>query len=436
MGVFSPGENDPAIALESQIGRGMMNMKEWKKRKWMLGTAAAVALVLGSPQVQAIGELPDKVSLTAGSNTILSFALPVSARLESGDTQATLTKMEDGVEICAGGETGTAKLFLRLLGLVPVKQVDVEVSDELRLIPGGKSVGIAIETEGLMVVGASDLGNSASPARRAGLKPGDIITQVNGQDVRTAEEFAAQLHPGETEVLTVRRGDETIELQLVPGRDPRDGSTRIGAWVRSSTAGVGTLTFVNPETGEFAALGHAISDIDTGVTLPVAEGGIYESRIVQINRGEKGLPGEIVGDFIGEAQEIGEITDNNDFGIYGASYAGNVEELPYAEGLPIGTRSQMHTGPAQVLTTLDEEVQAFDCEIEHIEKSGSDGMRSIVVHITDDALIGRTGGIVQGMSGSPIIQDGKLIGAVTHVFVNDPTRGYGVGIETMLDAAA
>ncbi|MBP3411119.1 MAG: PDZ domain-containing protein, partial [Clostridia bacterium] len=201
-------------------------MKEWKKRTWMLGTAAALALTLGSPQVQAIGELPDKVSLTAGSNTILSFALPVSARLESGDTQATLTKMEDGVEISAGGETGTAKLFLRLLGLVPVKQVDVEVSDELRLIPGGKSVGIAIETEGLVVVGASDLGNSASPARRAGLKPGDIITQVNGQDVRTAEEFAAQLHPGETEVLTVRRGEETIELQLVPGRDPRDGSTR------------------------------------------------------------------------------------------------------------------------------------------------------------------------------------------------------------------
>lgn len=407
-------------------------MKELKKRTLMLGLSTALALGLASPQVQAIGELPDRLSLTAGSNTVLNFALPVSARLESGDTQATLTRMEDGVEISAGGETGTAKLFLRLLGLVPVKQVDVEVNDEMRLIPGGKSVGIAIETEGLVVVGASDLGNSVSPARQAGLKPGDIITQVNGQDVRTAEELAEKVKLGEAASLTVRRGDETLDLQLTPARDPRDGSTRIGAWVRSSTAGVGTLTFVNPQTGEFAALGHAISDIDTGVTLPVAEGGIYESRIVQINRGEKGLPGEIVGDFIGEAQEIGEITDNNDFGIYGAAYAGDVKELPYAEGLPIGARSQMHTGDAQILTTLDDGVEAFDCEIEHIEHGEDAQLRSIVVHITDEELIERTGGIVQGMSGSPIIQDGRLIGAVTHVFVNDPTMGYGLYIEWML----
>ena len=412
-----------------------MNMKAWKKRTWALGATAALALALGSPQVQAIGELPDSLSLTAGSNTVLNFALPVSARLESGSTRATLTKMEDGMELSAGEQSGKAKLFLKLLGLVPVKQVDVEVSDEVRLIPGGKSVGIAIETEGLVVVGASDLGNSASPARQAGLKPGDIITHVNNLPVRTPQELADMMQAEEAAKLTVQRDGETVELSLTPARDPRDGSARIGAWVRSSTAGVGTLTFVNPQTGEFAALGHAISDIDTGVTLPIAEGGIYESRIVQINRGEKGLPGEIVGDFIGEAQEIGEITDNNDFGIYGASYSGDVNELPYAQGLPIGTRSQIRTGDAQILTTLDDEVQAFDCEIEHIENADRDGLRSIVVHITDEELIERTGGIVQGMSGSPIIQDGKLVGAVTHVLVNDPTRGYGIFIENMLDAA-
>jgi len=411
-------------------------MKELKKRVWMLSLSAVMMLGLGSPQVQALGALPDQLSLSAGSNTVLNFALPVSARLESGNTRATLIRREDGVEIAAGEEAGSAKLILRLLGLIPVKKVDVEVNDEIRLIPGGKSVGIAIETQGLVVVGTSDLGNSASPARQAGLKPGDIITQVNGQSVLTAEELEDLLQPGEAAVLTVCREDETMQLQLVPERDPRDGSTRIGAWVRSSTAGVGTLTFVNPQTGKFAALGHAISDIDTGVTLPVADGGIYESRIVQINRGEKGLPGEIVGDFIGAAQEIGEITDNNDFGIYGVSYAGDVDELPYAQGLPIAARSQIHAGDAQILTTLDDEIQTFDCEIEHIEHSKGDGMRSIVVHITDEELIDRTGGIVQGMSGSPIIQDGKLVGAVTHVFVNDPTRGYGIFIENMLEAAS
>lgn len=410
-------------------------MRGLKRRIRVLGVALALALPLAAPQVQAIGELPDRLSLTAGSNAVLNFALPVSARLESGDTQATLQEKENGVEISAGEASGTARLFLRLLGLVPVKQVDVEVSDEVRLIPGGKSVGIAIETEGLVVVGASDLGNSASPARQAGLKPGDVITQVNGQDVRTAEELAALLHPGESMDLTVWREDETIHTQLTPALDSRDGSARIGAWVRSSTAGVGTLTFVNPETGEFAALGHAISDVDTGVTLPVAEGGIYESRIARINRGEKGVPGEIVGDFIGEAQEIGEITSNNNFGVYGVSYAGDLEELPYSQGIPAAKRSEVHTGKAQILTTLDDVVQAFDCEVERIENRDAAQTRSLVLHVTDEALIERTGGIVQGMSGSPILQDGKLIGAVTHVLVNDPTRGYGIFIENMLDAA-
>ena len=303
------------------------------------------------------------------------------------------------------------------------------------LVPGGKSLGIAIETEGLVVVGTSDLGINASPARLAGLNSGDIITEIDGVQVRSAQDLSAVLQAGKTANLQVVRDEEARSVQLTPATDPRDGSARIGAWVRSSTAGVGTLTYVDPASGEFAALGHAIADADTGVTLPVEDGGIYNNRIVQINRSEKGLPGEIVGDFLGEAHAIGRVDFNSEKGVYGSGYSAPLNELPYSGGLPAADRSQVHTGSAQILTTLQDEIRAYDCEIEHIDPDSRHDTRTLMIRVTDAALLSATGGIVQGMSGSPIIQDGKLVGAVTHVLVNDPTRGYGIFIENMLDAA-
>jgi len=318
----------------------------------------------------------------------------------------------------------------------PAAAVNAEISAEKYLIPGGKSLGIAIETEGLVVVGTSDLGVNASPARLAGLTSGDIITEINHARVREPQELAGLLKAGETADVQVVRGTETKVMQLTPATDPRDGSARIGAWVRSSTAGVGTLTYVDPETGSFAALGHPIADVDTGVTLPVAEGGIYDSRIVQINRSERGMPGEIVGDFLNETQAIGEIKHNNEYGIFGDAYSADMSELPCPSGLPVADRSEVRPGSAQLYTTLDTEICAYECEIERIESDSRKDTRSMVIRITDPELLQRTGGIVQGMSGSPIIQDGKLVGAVTHVLVNDPTRGYGIFIENMLDAAS
>lgn len=400
-----------------------------------LAVAVAACMGLASPGVQAMSRLPDRLSLTAGSQAVLDIALPGSARMDSGNTQASVHQSGSAISIEAGTESGTANLIFRLLGIVPVKEVEVEVSPERRLIPGGKSVGIAVETEGLVVVGTSDLGQSASPARLAGLNSGDVITQVDGQQVRTAQDLAECLRAGEAAAVTVVRDNEEQMLTLTPVTDPRDGSPRIGAWVRSSTAGVGTLTFIDPQTNRFGALGHAIADVDTGITLPVADGGLYESDVVQIKRGTKGSPGEIMGDFLTQKAQIGEVDMNCDYGIYGQCYASGAEGLLYPEGLPVGTRSQMHTGSAQILSGIDGEVKAYDCEIEHLEPEGGAKMRSIVIHVTDSELIERTGGIVQGMSGSPILQDGRIVGAVTHVFVNDPTRGYGIGIEQMLDAA-
>lgn len=318
--------------------------------------------------------------------------------------------------------------------LPEAQPVSAALDEGRLLIPGGKSVGIAIETEGIVLVGTSDLGAEASPARLAGLKGGDIITRVNGEPVGNAQELAALLKAGEAASVTVLRNDREKTVSLTPIADPRDGAARIGAWVRSSTAGVGTLSFIDPETGLFGALGHAISDVDTGVLLPVEDGGLYESRIVRVHRGERGVPGELVGDFLTDERQIGEIRQNGLTGIYGLYTAADTGDLLYPDGLPVAVSDEVHVGAAQILTTVDEAIRAYDIQIEQVDGGGSD-LRAIVLHVTDPALIEKTGGIVQGMSGSPIIQDGKIVGAVTHVLVNDPTRGYGIFIENMLDAA-
>lgn len=355
-------------------------MREWKGawqngRYWALAIALAAVLGLSAPEVQARGN--DEIALHTNAGTV----------------------------------------------------------QQRYLVPGGKSLGIAIETDGLVVVGTSDLGVDASPARLAGLESGDIITEANGVALRSADDLAQVLRAGEQASLQVVNDHKMRTVQLTPASDPRDGSPRIGAWVRSSTAGVGTLTYVDPLTGEFAALGHPIADIDTGILLPVAEGEIYNSRIAQINPSKRGQPGEIVGDFLGEESAIGSVHLNSDYGVFGDSYTGSLNELPYSKGLPVAERSQVRTGEAQLLTTLDDEIRAYDCEIEHIDSDDRHDTRSMVVRITDKELLSRTGGIVQGMSGSPIVQNGKLVGAVTHVLVNDPTRGYGIFIENMLEAA-
>ena len=340
--------------------------------------------------------------------------------------------------LCALAAAIAAAFALGLPGMQAsgaAQPASAPVSQQRVLIPGGKSLGIAVATEGMVLVGASDLGSLASPARTAGLKPGDVITAVDGQAVRSAEELLALLEAGEPAALTVVRNDKEKQFSLTPAADPRDGRARIGAWVRSSTAGVGTLTFIDPETGRFGALGHAISDADTGILMPIADGAIYESEIVRITKGERGAPGELVGDFLTDEREIGTVEKNNITGIYGTYSAADLSSLPYPEGLPVGRREEVHPGPAEILTTLDDGVHSYAVEIERVEPDSGSPERSFVIRVTDEELLERTGGIVQGMSGSPIVQNGKLVGAVTHVLVNDPTRGYGIFIENMLEAA-
>jgi stage IV sporulation protein B len=330
---------------------------------------------------------------------------------------------------------------LNLLGIIPIKDVRINVTDYLdgkKLVPGGQSIGVTLHTKGALIVGVSDIvnnqGETVNPAREAGLKVGDVIESINGIQVNDADHLSQIVNETTTEKITlgIKRGNESFNTVIVPQQDAYDNVYRLGVWVRDSTAGVGTLTFYDQETGGYGGLGHAITDLDTGEELSVREGEIISSNIIDVVRGQAGIPGELKG-YFNASNGIGSILKNSDFGIYGLCYNKMSNGL-YPDGIYVAKQSEVHEGPATLLTTVDDKgIKAYSCSISNVVPQDEPAQKSFLIIVTDTELLKKTGGIVQGMSGSPVIQDGKLIGAVTHVFVNDPTKGYGIYIEWMLD---
>ncbi len=297
------------------------------------------------------------------------------------------------------------------------------------LIVGGQAIGIRIETEGVLVSGVAEVETEqgvCSPAAEAGLQEGDRILRADGVELRSAAELiAAVSRAGEAGLeLTVRREEKTLRLPVQPALS-KDGQWMLGLWLRDAVTGIGTVTFCDPETGVFGALGHSVTDDNSGCLVAVESGSITEAEITGVTPGEAGAPGALNGDFTG-GRILGSVEQNNDWGIYGTATA------------PLGGKAvevgQFRTGPATILATVNgRESREFAVRITRLyrDKAGE----HVMLTVTDPELCAMTGGIVQGMSGSPILQDGKLVGAVTHVFVNDPTRGYGISIQDMLDAA-
>ena len=402
-----------------------------------LGTllAAALAALMLSPQLGAVSRLPDEMVLGAGTVTQIAVSSAVRADASGGaDVRA---EQDDGGALrLTAGDAGEGELTFRLLGLVPLRTVKLSVQPQRVLIPGGQSVGVALRTGGVVIVGNSDLGRTPSPARLAGLKSGDVIRSVDGAAVTGAAQLSASIADGGTTRLEVMRGGDVLQCDVTPARDERDGQYRLGAWVRDSTAGVGTLTFYDPQSEAFGALGHAITDVDTGVVMPVGEGEIYENTVVDVKPSREGAPGELTGDFLGRTEALGRVTLNSEYGIYGEADA-PLDSALYPDGLPVAARGEIHAGAATLLTTVSgTQPREYACEIVRLSDGEKSAARALVIRVTDPALLAQTGGIVQGMSGSPLIQDGRIIGAVTHVMVNDPTMGYGIMIDTMLKSAA
>ena len=301
------------------------------------------------------------------------------------------------------------------------------------LVPGGQSIGVAVSTGGLVVTGAADVGSTPSPGRLAGIRVGDVITRVNDTEVESVKQLGALLTGDVCRVAFTRDGQEQ-EVTLTPAFDDQAGIHRLGLWVRQGTAGIGTLTFYDPETGLYGALGHAVTDEDSGIVLPVSDGGIYENSIINVEKGREGQPGEIMGQFY-DGGYLGDVDANTRHGVFGHLSQELVNSM-YPNSIDAAEHGEMRTGSARILTTVgDEGLREYDCEIVRLHDQSDAADKSFTIKVTDPDLIGVTGGIVQGMSGSPVIQDGRLIGAVTHVLVNDPTMGYGISIQKMLEAA-
>jgi len=303
------------------------------------------------------------------------------------------------------------------------------------LIPGGMAFGVKFFTEGVIVLGTTGVETASglcSPAKDAGLNSGDIIIRAGGKEFETASELTLIISgcAGRSVVLDLIRDEREISLEVTPVRELESGEYRIGVLVRDSTAGIGTVTFIDPETLDFGGLGHGIYDSETALLLPLKSGTIVDVDISSVEKSRKNSPGELHGEFSDAAE--GELWANTDQGVFGRYF-----KMPYDVGkaLPVSSRAELTAGKAKMLTTLnDGEVKAYDIEIERVY-SASGSTKNFLLRVTDKTLIEKAGGIVQGMSGSPIIKDGKLIGAVTHVLVNDPIHGYGICIENMLDSA-
>ncbi|GEN87435.1 SpoIVB peptidase [Oceanobacillus sojae] len=314
--------------------------------------------------------------------------------------------------------------------------------EDVKVVPGGQSIGVQLETKGVLVVGHHQVKVSEgakSPGEAAKINVGDTIVEINGQKINHMTDIKPIVDNSGKEnkklQIKLKRGDKMIETSLQPIFDKKEKAYKIGLYIRDTAAGIGTMTFYDPKSGRYGALGHVISDMDTKKPIDIKQGSIIHSSVTAIEKGDNGLPGEKQASFQTQEKRIGNITKNTDYGIFGILEK-EVNHEKYEEAFPVALSHEVKEGPAKILTVVDgEKIEEFDIEIISSVPQKSASTKGMVIQITDPRLLELTGGIVQGMSGSPIIQNGKIIGAVTHVFVNDPTSGYGVHIEWMLEDA-
>lgn len=346
--------------------------------------------------------------------------------------QEPLISYDDTVEV---SQNGSYQIRCKWLGVLPLKTIKVHTVEKQEVLVSGSPVGIYMETKGVLVIDSGEItdreGIRRTPAEHI-IQSGDYICEIDGK-VLTGKRQLMQLvreNQGEPMELQVIRHQETIKLEMTPV-ETEDGSYKLGIWVRDNIQGIGTLTYVEPN-GTFGALGHGISDTDTGERLEISDGDLYRADILSIRKGTAGTPGELRGVInYREENRIGTICGNSQYGIRGQMEPGKYTES--MKKIPTGLKQEIQTGKAEIRCDIGDGIREYQCEILEIDSNARDTNKCFVLRITDDDLLSRTGGIVQGMSGSPVLQNGKLIGAITHVFVNDPTKGYGIFIENMME---
>ena len=378
------------------------------RRTWQLMTGGLSVVTLAALcwALCLSATLPDRYYLAKGS------------RFSLGDSSLIQTSSNDGYPLSVYSSTGnTFRMDLKLLGFINIKPVSVQVVDRRVVALCGTPFGIKMVTDGVMVVGTGAVtdcnSRAVSPAQTAGIQEGDIILSINGEKISSKKQLTklVESSAGQPLSLVVRRGEQLTSLHLSPVRSSLDNSYHLGLWVRDSSAGIGTMTFYDPNNGCFAGLGHAICDVDTGQLMPLSQGEIVEASIIGVHAGKSGSPGQLLGAFVAN-RSIGSLYTNSYNGVYGRLMNQPVD----AQTIPMAQCQEVRQGPVKILTTVSgQKPQLFDACIEKLSLSQDEPTKNMVLRITDPDLLELSGGIVQGMSGSPIIQDGMLVGAVTHV---------------------
>ena len=392
--------------------------------------AAVLSVVIAGSMAPALylqETLPDHFTVAAGEELQLA---PQYQFISCNSSE------EDTALIVSNTGSREYSMELKLFGLIKIKDASVRVVEPQEVAICGVPFGIKMTTEGVMVVGTGTVQTehgAVSPARTAGIREGDLLLSVNGYTALSNSIIAQLVRQSEGTPLTLcyQREKKTFTTTVTPALSITDKQYHIGLWVRDSSAGIGTLTFCDPISGEFAGLGHAICDVDTGQLMPLAQGEVVRASITGLAVGLPGKPGELQGTFLDE-QNWGRVCENRSSGIYG-QFFDDWHNFPI---ITTAHSQEVETGPAQLLCTISgTEPQYYDVEIERIHSYEDSSGRNFIVRITDTDLLERTGGILQGMSGSPLVQNEKLIGAITHVFIQDPSRGYGIFVENMLEKA-
>lgn len=433
---------------------GRLQAPDGSKRKFrsqVIERFIVLILVCLAAYSLTVGGIPSRITLIEGNTREVQLGRPLDLRRTTSGLE--LLPSDSGVTLIPLSQ-GESSLEVRLWNLIPIKRMLVNVVPEVRVFPGGQSIGVLLPSRGVVVIGHYPVvgvdGRSYYPAREAGIQVGDVILRINGQAVSSKSKIEQAIdeigRSGRQAEIDILRNSKRITLRLKPvpvyderlrngvrtPPDEREAYYKLGIWVRENAAGVGTLSFYCPDSRVYCALGHVITDTSTNREMDVASGMIVAAQVLGIHQGSRGQPGEKIGSFSGEEDIIGTIDRNTRFGIFG-----RLNTLPinpyFRQPIPVAIIDEVMPGPAYLYTVLHEDkIEQFNVEIQRVTRQTSPQIKGLVVRITDQRLLSVTGGIVQGMSGSPIIQNNKLVGVLTHVFVSDQTRGYGVLAEWLV----
>lgn len=416
-----------------------------QKKRWLgIILVLLFVLVTSNDSFQQLVDFPSEIRLFQGDKKRLRFPVPVSTTAEvlnphivhvNGSFSPYVPIAANQLLAIQSDRIGKTRLTFKLFGKFPIKQLNVSVLPRVYVVPGGQSIGVKLRSNGVLVVGHY----TQSKQIKQLIQMGDYLLKIDNRLIHSIHEVAqAVKEAGQKKKslhFTIIRNGKIKRVSIRPYYDAKEKSYRLGLYIRDSAAGVGTLTFFDPKRKVYGALGHMITDVDTGQPIRIGEGKLIHSNVTSIQKGASGEPGEKRAIFVDENRVLGNITKNTSFGVFGKMFRMPGQGLKN-NAMPVAFAEEVEEGPAKILTVIEgQKVEQFDIEILHVMKQRQPATKGMIIKVTDPRLLEKTGGIVQGMSGSPIIQKGKVVGAVTHVFVNDPRSGYGTFIEWMLQDA-